>query len=377
MPTLPLVLIVDDPSNNLTSLAQALSENFDVKVASSMKEALAAQSAETPPDMVLLSNALDGSRGPALLMQLKSLQSERCPVIYMSDSPTAAEEEQALEMGATDYIHKSAAPGVWRARLRVHLKASELNRQKILALTEEVARKSKELLEMQDLAAIAMASMAEIRDPDTVNHIRRTQHYVRTLARKLSGHSEYGGLLSLSYITTLFKTAPLHDIGKCGIPDRVLLKPGRLTPEETEIMRTHTTVGRDILENAEKSLDITLPFFTVAKEIAYSHHEKWDGTGYPLGLAGIQIPVSARLMALADVYDALITRRSYKEPMSHESALELIQSASGRHFDPHIVNAFVEVNLAFKTIAIAHSDGAHDYQKKADYKAIVYPGFRD
>jgi putative two-component system response regulator len=165
----------------------------------------------------------------------------------------------------------------------------------------------------------------------------------------------------------LYKSAPLHDIGKVGVPDRILLKPGKLNADEFEIMKTHTTLGRDAILNAEKEMGVQVEFLTFAKEIAYSHQEKWDGSGYPQGLRGTQIPISARLMAVADVYDALISRRVYKEPMPHEQAVAIIEQTRGKHFDPDVVDAFLEIQDAFNAIAIAFSDTQADLLLKAQY----------
>jgi putative two-component system response regulator len=198
--------------------------------------------------------------------------------------------------------------------------------------------------------------MAETRDNETGNHIRRTQHYVRALAEQLRGHPRFAAYLNERNILMLFKSAPLHDIGKVGIPDAILKKPGRLTAEEFEIMKTHTTLGRDAIEHAESELDGSVDFLRTAKEIAYSHQEKWDGSGYPLGLAGDAIPLSARLMALADVYDALISRRVYKAPMTHEQAAAILRAGRGRHFDPDVTDAFCAIEDEFRAIAARYRD---------------------
>jgi len=210
-----------------------------------------------------------------------------------------------------------------------------------------------------------MASLAETRDSDTGNHIRRTQYYVKALAEKLKTHPRFGYFLSDQTILMLFKSAPLHDIGKVGIPDRILLKPGRFTPEEFEIMKAHTTLGRDAIEHAEKQLGLQVEFLTLAKEIAYYHQEKWDGSGYPTGISGDDIPISARLMALADVYDALICRRVYKEGMPHEKAAAIIVESKGTHFDPDVADAFVELQSEFRVIAARFADSDQDMAAKA------------
>ena len=167
----------------------------------------------------------------------------------------------------------------------------------------------------------------------------------------------------------LFKSAPLHDIGKVGIPDRILLKPGQLTPDEFEIMKTHTTLGRDAIEHAEQTLGTRVDFLRVAKEIAMSHQEKWDGTGYPEALAGDDIPMSARLMAVADVYDALISERVYKPAMPHDRAVAVIFQGRGAHFDPDMVDAFIEIQSEFQSIAQRYSDTDSSMQKKMEYMA--------
>ncbi|MGA2129828.1 MAG: HD domain-containing phosphohydrolase, partial [Xanthobacteraceae bacterium] len=186
--------------------------------------------------------------------------------------------------------------------------------------------------------------------------IRRTQHYVRALARKLQSHPMFADYLEGDQIDILFKSAPLHDIGKVGIPDSILLKPGKLDPEEFEIMKSHARLGHDAIENAETQLGITVDFLACAKEIALSHQEKWDGSGYPRKLMGNAIPISARLMAVADVYDALTSRRVYKHAMRHEEAIAIIAEGRGTHFDPDVADAFAEIADEFRDIAGRFAD---------------------
>jgi putative two-component system response regulator len=203
---------------------------------------------------------------------------------------------------------------------------------------------------------LAMGSLAETRDNETGNHIRRTQHYVEALARRMKELPRYREYLTSETIDVLVKSAPLHDIGKVGIPDRILLKPGKLLPEEFEIMKTHTTIGRDAILAAEKKLDASTSFLRHARETACSHHEKWDGSGYPSGLSGDEIPVSARLMAVADVYDALTSKRVYKEAFSQEKAVSIIREGSGTHFDPDAVSTFLEIQDQFHAIAQEYAE---------------------
>jgi len=224
-------------------------------------------------------------------------------------------------------------------------------------LESEVERSAQRIRQTQDLTIEILTSLAETRDNETGNHIRRTQHYVRALARRLQSHPSFAAYLVESQIEMLFKYAPLHDIGKVGIPDSILLKPGKLDPAEFEIMKTHTTLGYQTIANAEKRLGTPVAFLAGAKEIALSHHERWDGNGYPNGLAGNAIPISARLMAVADVYDALTSRRVYKEAMPHDQAVAIIQEGSGRQFDPDVVDAFVAIAAdEFKAIAARYAD---------------------
>lgn len=208
----------------------------------------------------------------------------------------------------------------------------------------------------RDAAILAIASLAETRDNETGAHILRTQEYVYALGVYLQKNPRFSQELSNENLELIYKSAPLHDIGKVGIPDAILLKPGKLTTEEFEIMKGHPVIGRKAIEKAEEQVGV-LPFLAYAKEISQGHHEKWDGSGYPSGLKGDAIPISARLMALADVYDALITKRVYKPAFSHEKSRDIILEGKGKHFDPDIVDAFVAIEDRFLEIAAAHHDG--------------------
>jgi putative two-component system response regulator len=201
-----------------------------------------------------------------------------------------------------------------------------------------------------------MASLAETRDNETGNHIRRTQDYVAALAHALKDHPRFREVLTEDNIELLHKSAPLHDIGKVGVPDRILLKPGKLDPDEWEIMKMHTVYGRDVIQQVEAYVGHSDSFLRFAREIAFSHQEKWDGSGYPEGLAGEQIPVSARLMAVADVYDALITKRVYKPAFTHAESMEIIKKGRGNHFDPDVLDAFVAIETEIQDIARRFQD---------------------
>ena len=318
--------------------------------------------------MILLDIMMPVMDGYEVCRRLKADAATRdIPVVFLTAKADVEDEKRGLELGAVDYITKPISPPVVLARVKIHLalKAhADFLRDKSDFLEAEVSKRTREVLAIQDVTILAMATLAETRDLDTGNHIRRTQHYVKALAEKLRTHPRFASVLTDNYIQMLFKSAPLHDIGKVGIPDRILLKPGRLTPEEFEIMKTHTTLGRDAIEHAEIQLGMPVEFLSTAKEIALSHQEKWDGSGYPQGLAGEAIPLSARLMAVADVYDALISRRVYKNSVPHEQAVAIIQEGRGVHFDPDITDAFVELQETFHAIAARFADSDDEMSRK-------------
>jgi putative two-component system response regulator len=227
---------------------------------------------------------------------------------------------------------------------------------KVQERTAQLQYKTEEVSQIRDVTIMAMASLAETRDNETGNHLKRTQKYIRALANQLRDHPRFKDFLTEENIESLYKLAPLHDIGKVGIPDAILLKQGKLTPQEFEIMKTHPLLGGNAIAVAENGLSTPNRFLHIAREIATGHHEKWDGSGYPLGLKGDAIPISARLMALADVYDALISRRIYKEPFTHEEAVAYIKQGRNTHFDSDIIDAFVLIQETFKLISEQYRD---------------------
>ena len=367
---LPTILAVDDTPSNLSLIAGLLKGRYRVKVANSGLKALSIVHGDLPPDLVLLDIMMPDMDGIEVCRRLKQdKRTQHIPVIFLTSMSKSEDERIGLEAGAVDYITKPISPPILLARVKTHLQlkaGADFLKDKNAYLESEVYRRTREVQAIQDVTILTMASLAETRDNETGNHIRRTQHYVKALAIKLRDHPRFAGYFTDHVIDLLYKSAPLHDIGKVGIPDKILLKPGKLTPEEFEIMKTHTTLGRDAIEQAERQLGTPVEFLKVAKEIAYSHQEKWDGSGYPEGLAGEGIPVSARLMAVADVYDALISRRVYKPPFPHEKAVELIVEGRAKHFDPDITDAFMEIREEFRTIAKRFADSDGDIARQAE-----------
>jgi putative two-component system response regulator len=274
------------------------------------------------------------------------------PVIFLTALDSARDEERGFQHGVADYITKPIKPDVVLARVRTQLLASQARDW----LRAEVARRMEENEEIQNVSIHALAHLAETRDPETGDHLLRTQGYVRRLAGLLRDHPRFSTTIDEQFIKMLARSAPLHDIGKVGIPDSILLKPGKLTPEEWEKMQTHTWLGSEAIERAERDVDRRVEFLALAKEVARWHHERWDGTGYPDGLAGEWIPIAARLMALADVFDALISRRLYKQAFPVEEARQIIAAERGKQFDPDIVDAFLASFAEFAAIAASHRD---------------------
>lgn len=362
------VLVVDDTPDNLTLMGQLLKDLYKVKVANSGIQALKVATSGNPPDLILLDIMMPEMDGYGVCQKLKQNSlTQSIPIIFLTAKSTEEDEEHGLALGAVDYITKPISPPIVLARVKTHLAlkaASDYLRDKNEYLESEVERRTEEISAIQNATIHIVTSLAETRDMETGNHIRRTQFYVRAIAEKLSANPRFAEALSKQVITTMYKSAPLHDIGKVGIPDSILLKPGKLTPNEFEIMKTHTTLGFEAIERAERELGIKVDFLATAKQIAHSHHEKWDGLGYPNALKGTQIPLAARLMAVADVYDALVSRRIYKEPMSLEEALKTIKEGRGTHFDPDVLDAFLSIQEEVQSIANRYRDTEIELAKK-------------
>jgi putative two-component system response regulator len=354
------ILIVDDEPANLFLLSRLLRPDYLVRAANSGDSALRAAATQPLPDLILLDVMMPGMDGHEVLGRLRENPITcEIPVIFVTALSDPEDEERGLQLGAADYISKPIKPTLVQARVRTQLLAKQgrdLLRGLNARLETEVAQRMAENDLTQKASIRALAHLAETRDPETGGHILRTQSYVQRLAFLLRRHQRFESTLSDCYIELLGRSAPLHDIGKVGIPDHVLLKPGKLGPEEWAVMQTHAKLGSDAIEQAERDMETPLAFLSVAKEIAHWHHEKWDGSGYPDGLVGDAIPISARLMALADVFDALISQRVYKPAMPYHQARAIIAAGRGRHFDPDVVDAFLGSFEDFIAIAERHCD---------------------
>ncbi len=361
-PTRRRVLIVDDTPGNLAVLGELLAPHYEVRVANSGVRALTAAFAEPHPDLVLLDIMMPEMNGYEVLRQLKAEpRTTDIPVMFITALDHDEDEARGLELGATDYIAKPIRPAIVLARVRAQLElrdARELLRNRNTWLDAEVHRRMRQNQTIQDVSLRALASLAEARDQETGNHIMRTQAYVSVLATELAKLPRYAAVLTTELIELYTKAAPLHDIGKVGIPDNVLGKPGKLDAAEWEIMKTHASIGaRSIWRAISHEPDHEgIEFLHHAMDIAGSHHERWDGSGYPDGLQGDAIPLSGRLMALADVFDALISRRVYKAPMPIADAAAIILAGRGNHFDPDVVDAFVARQDDFVAIARRYVD---------------------
>jgi putative two-component system response regulator len=348
--------IVDDIAENLVVLGDLLrSAGYRVKAANSGRTALRYARREPLPQLILLDVLMPEMDGHQVLGELKrDPQTCDIPVLFLTALSEPEDEERGLALGAADYISKPIKPNLVLARVRAHLQAKQARdwlRDRNQWLENEVNRRMEENNLIQVASIRALAHLAETRDPETGNHILRTQGYVKKLAEVLTDHSEFNATLTPHYIDMLTLSAPLHDIGKVGIPDQILLKPGKLTAQEWVIMQTHAPLGAEAIEQAESDIDRPLEFLALAKEVTRWHHERWNGKGYPDGLSGKDIPVSARLMALADVFDALISPRVYKAPMDFATAREIIAEGCGNHFDPVATDAFLRNYDVFVKIA--------------------------
>lgn len=354
----PRILVVEDTPEHVHILIDTLRQDYALTVATTGERALQMATGENRPDLILLDVVMPGMNGYEVCRSLKGDERTRdVPVIFMSALSEEQDERKGLEIGGLDYISKPFSPALVRARIHNQLELKH-HRDNL----EEIVRdRTRELMLTQDAAIFGLGILAEFRDTETGMHIRRTQSYVALLARHLQKKPRYAGMFDDETLHLLVQSAPLHDIGKVGIPDNILRKPASLTADEFEQIKLHTVYGRKVLERIEATMldNGSSSFLRFAKEVTYTHHECWDGRGYH-GLKGDDIPLSGRLMALADVYDALKSKRVYKEAFSHEEVVRIMTEGDGRtrpeQFDPDILQAFIDLNETFRNIAINFQD---------------------
>lgn len=346
------ILIVDD-SPMIIHLVSSVLEDYHLLFALNGVEALETIKNNPNIDLILLDIEMPQMNGYELIGHLKEApETTDIPVIFLTVKDDVAEEAKGLELGAVDYIKKPINTAILRARVDTHISLRMarifMSRQNDI-LENKVRQRTREILITRDITIQSMMSLLEVRYIETGNHIKRTQLYMEALCHYLEKEGPYKDMMNKDKIETIIKTAPLHDIGKVGIPDAILLKPGKLTPEEFETMKKHSIYAEQAFSSVDERLGDD-NFLNIAKEIAGSHHERWDGTGYPHGLKGKDIPLAGRMMAIADVYDALVSKRVYKEAMSHEEARQIIVNGSGNHFDPNMVDAFIAIEQEFINI---------------------------
>ncbi len=347
------VFVVDDLPENLKLLEKVLlHDQLQPKSFSSGQRALEA-AVNDPPDIVLMDINMPEMSGFDVCLRFK--QNERLrkiPIIFISGLQDTDDKIQAFRSGGVDYITKPFEREEVLARVRTHLRLSQLqerlqshNRD----LEQRVAEQVKSVTASQMATIYALAKLAEVRDDDTGRHIERVQTFAKMLAEQLKMMGLHAERITDEFIDTLFKTASLHDIGKVGIPDSILLKPGKLTAEEFTVMKTHSAFGANTL-NAVLIRHPDNRFLRMGVDVARAHHEKWDGSGYPDGLSGVAIPLSGRITAVADFYDALRSKRCYHEPFTHADTRRMIQEGRGRHFDPDLVDAFMILEGQFEKV---------------------------
>ena len=361
-PDQPLILLVDDTPENLTLMSELLLDHYQVKVANSGARALRI-AAESRPDLILLDIMMPEMDGYEVCRRLKAdPATAEIPVVFLTAKTEQADEQQGFDLGAVDYITKPISPPIVLARVRaqLQLKASaDFLRDKSEYLEWEVRRRTQDIQRLQEVTIEAMANLAAMRANPRSRHLARVEAYMVALASALAYQQPaLAGELNAERIAQLGKSALLHGIGKLVLPDRILLSPVALEGEDLALLHSHTTAGRDALLAAEARLGSVPDFLRDARDIVYSQHEHWDGSGYPQGLRGEQIPLAARLMAVVGVYEDMTSRHPYRKSLSHPVAQQQISTASGSRFDPSVVLAFIAAEQTFADIALRLVDDA-------------------
>lgn len=345
------ILIVDDNTTNLRIAENALKPTYKVTLLKSGEQAIKFL-AKNIPDLILLDIKMPGMDGFETIKKIKeNPKTTYIPVIFLTALSETESEINGLQLGAADFITKPFVPEVMLRRVSMQIELSEYRH----SLERLVKEKTLLVEKLQDAIVISITELVEFRDELTGGHARRSGEYFKLLVNNLCKHKKYKDVISEEYKNNMFRAAPLHDVGKIGINDNILLKTGMLDNKEYEFMKQHTTLGGLAFDKALEEIPNN-ELLQTAKEIAFYHHEYWDGTGYPNGLSREDIPLSARIMAIADVYDAITNRRSYKEASSHDEAVEIIKGYRGTHFDPEIVDIFLECSDGFKKLSASFKE---------------------
>ncbi|MCL2069352.1 MAG: response regulator [Oscillospiraceae bacterium] len=342
-----IIFLVDDNAVNLSTARDALKDKFKLMTMPSAAKMFELMT-KIKPDLILLDIEMPEMNGFQALKLLKSNASQRdIPVIFLTGMNNAAVEVRGFKDGVIDFITKPFSPPVLLNRIQTHLNIDE----KIRERTRSLEQRTQQLTNIKNGIVLVLADMVERRDTTTGGHVERTTSYVEQLVKKMIALGIYPDELSAMDLESLFSSARLHDVGKITVPDHILNKPGKLTDEEFEIIKTHTTEGERTIDQIVSKTGATEGFLINAKLFAGYHHERWDGKGYPYGLEGAAIPLQGRIMAIADVYDALISERPYKKAFTHEDAVRIIMDGAGTQFDPRIAEAFYAAGDQFKEIA--------------------------
>jgi Response regulator containing a CheY-like receiver domain and an HD-GYP domain len=346
------IMAVDDNPSNIQIIMGALRPNYNVRPFTSGRECIEYFSKGQTCDLILLDVEMPEFNGFDTIRVLKNMpQSKKIPVVFLTGVIETQSEVDGLTLGAVDYIYKPVNPVLLKKRLEVHLALEEYSNN----LQQLVERKTETIEKLNHVTISTIISVIGTRDQETNGHIKRTSAYVLAIAEALRNRNLFMDELSDESIEQLKRSAPLHDVGKVGIKDAILNKPGKLNDEEFAEMKRHSIIGGDAFHDARLMMNEP-SFLDMAEQLARSHHEKWNGMGYPDGLAGNDIPFFARIMAIADVYDALISKRPYKAPMTHEVAVKIIMEGKGTHFDPVITGVFFEIEQEFNHIAQKFSE---------------------
>lgn len=339
------ILVIDDNVTNLKIAEKVLKPYYKVSLLISGAQTLRFLS-RNKPDLILLDINMPDMDGYETLTKIReNPELDNVPVIFLTALSDSESEARSIELGAIDFIIKPFVPQTMLSRVKMHLEFSEYKND----LENKVHEKTEMIEHLQDVMMLSLAELVECRDENTGGHVKRTAEYVKILTEEIVEEGLYSDILTPEYIRDIVRSAPLHDIGKIGINDATLLKAGSLDDEEFEYMKNHAELGGQTLQKMINETNGE-SFLYIAKDMAHYHHERWDGSGYPCGLKGEEIPISARIMSIADVYDALTTKRPYKEAFEHDVAVKIIIDGKGKTFDPNIIDIFEQIHYKFQLV---------------------------